>query len=187
MCLSVTYWQSDELAALGGSADLVMWRSLTTMTNVIGRLESQIKRHRARTGGFIARCCWNEADDALKNILIFSLEEVRGQARFLGVNVKTIMKTQACLLTVAVLCAAGISALAQPVITTQPQSQTNAVGTTMTLAVEATGTPPLWYQWRKASGNVTGATNTTLVLKQAHYGRRSRPATRISEIFPRDF
>jgi hypothetical protein len=42
---------------------------------------------------------------------------------------------------------------AQPVITNQPQSQTNVVGTTATFTVEASGTPPLAYQWQR---DVTG-------------------------------
>jgi hypothetical protein len=40
----------------------------------------------------------------------------------------------------------------QPVITSQPQSQTNVVGSSVTLCVEATGTPPLFYQWRRGGG-----------------------------------
>ena len=40
-------------------------------------------------------------------------------------------------------------ALAQPVITTQPQDQTNVIGTTATFWVQATGTEPLAYQWQK--------------------------------------
>ena len=55
----------------------------------------------------------------------------------------------------------------QPVITQQPQSCTNAVGTTATFTVGATGTEPLAYQWQKYIGNwsdLTDRTNTTLVL-----------------------
>ena len=58
-------------------------------------------------------------------------------------------------------------ALAQPVITTQPQNQTNAVGTTASFTVEATGTAPLAYQWQKHLTDwsaLTGRTNATLVL-----------------------
>jgi hypothetical protein len=101
------------------------------------------------------------------------LQEVRGEARFLGVNVKEIMKTQACPLTAAVLCAICASALAQPAVTMQPQSQTNVVGSTLTLSVEATGTPPLWYQWRKSGATMAGATNAMLVftnLQSSHAG-----------------
>ena len=53
---------------------------------------------------------------------------------------------------------------AQPTITVQPQSQTNVVGSTLTLAVEAAGEPPLVYHWRKSGGPVAGATNAALVF-----------------------
>jgi len=45
-----------------------------------------------------------------------------------------------------------------PVITTQPQSQTNAVGTLAHFAVGATGTAPLSHQWRFNGTNITNAT-----------------------------
>ncbi|MEI7939736.1 MAG: C10 family peptidase, partial [Verrucomicrobiota bacterium] len=51
-----------------------------------------------------------------------------------------------------------------PVITSQPQSQTVAVGGTATFTVSATGTPPLSYQWRKDSVSLFGATGTSLAL-----------------------
>jgi outer membrane protein assembly factor BamB len=57
-----------------------------------------------------------------------------------------------------------------PLITAQPQSRTNSVGTTATFSVAATGTEPLSYQWRRNSvnlsdgGNVSGATTPTLTL-----------------------
>jgi hypothetical protein len=54
-------------------------------------------------------------------------------------------------------------------ITTQPQSRTNAVGTTATFSVTATGGSPLRYQWRRNGQNISSAsnpsaTNATLVL-----------------------
>ena len=56
----------------------------------------------------------------------------------------------------------------QPVITTQPQDQTNAVGTTAALWVEATNSAPLAYQWQKfVSPNwseLISRTNTALIL-----------------------
>ena len=39
----------------------------------------------------------------------------------------------------------------QPAITRQPQSCTNAVGTTASFTVGATGTEPLAYQWQNTS------------------------------------
>jgi hypothetical protein len=48
-----------------------------------------------------------------------------------------------------------------PAITTPPVSQTNAVGSTASFSVLATGTAPLAYQWRFASTNIPGATNSS--------------------------
>jgi hypothetical protein len=56
------------------------------------------------------------------------------------------------------------AAFAQPVITNQPVSQTNVVGSTVTLCVEAMGTPPFFYQWRRGAGNLPGETNACLVF-----------------------
>src|SRR6185436_17280088 len=59
--------------------------------------------------------------------------------------------------------------LGQPVIVSQPRDSTNVVGTTATFNVEATGTPPLEYQWRfgKSAGSygpLLGQTNRVLTL-----------------------
>src|SRR5262245_41217458 len=92
------------------------------------------------------------------------------------------MKTPAYLIAAALLCVTGISALGPPVVTMQPQSQTNAVGSTLTLAVEAEGTPPLSYQWRKSSVAVEGATNAMLVftnLQPSHAGNYTVVVTNI--------
>jgi hypothetical protein len=60
-------------------------------------------------------------------------------------------------------------ASAQPVITCQPQNQTNIAGTTATFSVCATGVPPLAYRWRSYANattftNIPWGTNDTLVL-----------------------
>jgi hypothetical protein len=64
-----------------------------------------------------------------------------------------------------------------PTITLQPLSQTNGVGTTVTLAVIATGTPPFSYQWWvngtnlvengtiKNGPTISGATSNVLTIK----------------------
>ncbi len=49
-------------------------------------------------------------------------------------------------------------------ITAQPQSRTNAVGTTATFTVAATGPGPISYQWRKGGVNIPTATSPTLTL-----------------------
>ncbi len=64
-----------------------------------------------------------------------------------------------------------------PTITLQPLSQTNGVGTTVTLAVIATGTPPFSYQWWvngtnlvengtiKNGPTISGATTNVLIIR----------------------
>src|ERR1700675_2565776 len=46
-----------------------------------------------------------------------------------------------------------------PTITTQPVNTTVTVGQTANFTVTATGTTPLFYQWKKNGVNITGATN----------------------------
>lgn len=52
----------------------------------------------------------------------------------------------------------GNSTPISPSITTQPAAQSVTVGQTASFSVVATGTAPLSYQWRKNSGNISGAT-----------------------------
>ena len=87
------------------------------------------------------------------------------------------MKTEFLLITAGLLLAAAGVGLGQPVITQQPQSCTNAPGTTATFTVEATGTPPLAYQWLSGSSlatatNLPAETNATLVLTNVQLTRR---------------
>jgi glucose/arabinose dehydrogenase len=56
------------------------------------------------------------------------------------------------------------TASSAPVITNQPQSITVSEGNQATFSVTATGTPPLSYQWRKNSVNITGATSSTYTI-----------------------
>jgi Calx-beta domain/Immunoglobulin domain len=77
------------------------------------------------------------------------------------------MKMKLNILAAGMLLAAIAAGFAQPVITQQPQSCTNVVGTTATFTVEATGTPPLAYQWQKSTGtwsDLADCTNAALVL-----------------------
>ncbi len=60
--------------------------------------------------------------------------------------------------------AAPLSAGAAPTILTAPASQTVLPGTTLVLGVEATGPPPLQYQWRHDGDNLVGATSQVLTL-----------------------
>lgn len=65
----------------------------------------------------------------------------------------------------------GGSTTTNPVsIVSQPQSRTNNAGTTATFTVGATGTAPIYYQWRKGDSNlqngdrISGATSATLQI-----------------------
>jgi hypothetical protein len=49
-----------------------------------------------------------------------------------------------------------------PVISTQPLTQTGIAGTPVTLAVRATGNPPLIYQWMDGLAAIPGATSSSL-------------------------
>jgi beta-galactosidase len=60
----------------------------------------------------------------------------------------------------AVVCTSG-STVAAPTITTQPASQTVAVGQTATFSVVASGPGTLTYQWSKNGAAITGATAAT--------------------------
>ena len=57
-----------------------------------------------------------------------------------------------------------------PVITSQPQSSTNVIGTTATLLVGAMSPTPLTFQWRRNGtnlsdgGNISGATSSRLAI-----------------------
>ena len=73
------------------------------------------------------------------------------------------------LLTLLVLHLGLAAVVAQPVITTQPQDQNAVAGGSVTFSCEATGTPPLTYQWRRYTNTIRfadlrGETSTTLVL-----------------------
>jgi len=64
-----------------------------------------------------------------------------------------------------------------PAITTQPASQTRAVGQTATFTVAASGRPTPTFQWQKNGTNISGATSasyTTLALTAADHGAQYR-------------
>lgn len=72
------------------------------------------------------------------------------------------------LLTLLLFLASAGAGFGQPNIITQPQNQTNVVGTTANFSVQATNSAPLAYQWQKfvsaSWADLTGRTNATLVL-----------------------
>jgi sugar lactone lactonase YvrE len=58
-----------------------------------------------------------------------------------------------------------VSAVAvAPAITTQPQSATTTVGSSVSFSVIATGTAPLGYQWQNSGTMITGATNSSYTI-----------------------
>src|SRR6266536_1203930 len=87
------------------------------------------------------------------------------------------MKTNLHLLPLGILLSLAGASFGQPVITTQPQSSTDISGTTATLWVAATGTPPLAYLWQKLSGtwsDLAGSTDTNLSISNvqtSHAGK----------------
>lgn len=65
----------------------------------------------------------------------------------------------------AFLDVTGINATSSPpVITAQPQDQTNTVGGTAGFSVIASGAPPPFYQWQFQTNDLAGETNATLTL-----------------------
>jgi hypothetical protein len=52
-----------------------------------------------------------------------------------------------------------------PLLVTQPQAKIVGEGTTVSLAVEALGLPPLTYQWRHRGKNLPGGTSAVLELQ----------------------
>jgi sugar lactone lactonase YvrE len=59
---------------------------------------------------------------------------------------------------------ATLVVLSPPMIEQQPTNQTVAVGSSASFTVTASGVPPVGYQWNFDGTNITGATNTSLVL-----------------------
>jgi hypothetical protein len=76
-----------------------------------------------------------------------------------------------------------------PAITSQPQTQTAVVGATVTLAVEASGTAPLAYQWLKNgvslydSARISGTGTPTLTITQIHPGEAGNYSVVVSNSY----
>jgi arylsulfatase A-like enzyme len=87
------------------------------------------------------------------------------------------MKTKAHFIGAGLLLGMIHSAWAQPVITNQPQNQTNIAGTTATFTVGATGAEPLSYQWR-SHVNVSSFTNIPFGAEAALVLTNVQPTTR---------
>jgi alpha-tubulin suppressor-like RCC1 family protein len=59
---------------------------------------------------------------------------------------------------------AVLTVLSPPLITAQPQSQTNLSGTTASFSMTVTGTPPISLRWLRNGFNLAARTNATLIL-----------------------
>jgi pectate lyase/pectin methylesterase-like acyl-CoA thioesterase len=60
-----------------------------------------------------------------------------------------------------------VVALAPPVITTQPQSQTVSIGDPVAFTLAVTGSAPFTYQWQKNGAPITGATGPSFSIAAA--------------------
>jgi hypothetical protein len=60
-----------------------------------------------------------------------------------------------------------LTLVSSPVITASPSNQVVAAGTPVTFSAAAAGTAPLAYQWQFNGVNISGATNTSLLLPNA--------------------
>ena len=59
---------------------------------------------------------------------------------------------------------ATLTVIVPPTITTDPASQTNVVGSTVTFNVGVSGSAPFHYQWKKGVVEMLNETNAALVL-----------------------
>jgi len=70
-----------------------------------------------------------------------------------------------------------------PVLTTQPQSQTVTLGTSVSLSVVAGGYPPPSYQWEFDGTNVAGATNETLTLNNVQLSQAGNYTVLVTNLY----
>ena len=70
-----------------------------------------------------------------------------------------------------------------PAIVTQPQSQTNAVGTTITFSVGASGSGTLACQWQFNGTNIAGATANPFVLVNAQLTNNGNYSVIVTNLF----
>jgi len=69
----------------------------------------------------------------------------------------------------AVLLAATLTGLGQPVITKQPGNRMPYVGSTTNFSITVSGSPPPTYQWRFNGADLPGKTNSTLGLNSVQF------------------
>jgi hypothetical protein len=69
---------------------------------------------------------------------------------------------------------------AAPAITKQPEALTVPIGGTATFTVEATGTEPLRYQWRRNGLSIPGATTATLTIQNVQSSHAGTYTVRVT-------
>lgn len=70
-----------------------------------------------------------------------------------------------------------------PMITVQPTDKTVTAGQQVSFSVNASGTNPLNYQWRKNGVNITGATNSTFTINNVQSTHAGQYSVRVSNNF----
>ena len=73
--------------------------------------------------------------------------------------------------------------LTPPLITTQPTNQTVTAGSNVTFSVTASGTLPLSYQWSFNGTNLSGATNTMLMLTNVQVSQAGNYTVLVTNAF----
>jgi alpha-tubulin suppressor-like RCC1 family protein len=77
---------------------------------------------------------------------------------------------------------AALTVLVPPTITTQPQSQSVPLGAIVSFSVEAAGTPPFGYQWRKEGSNLPNANLSSLIIPNAQPGDQGKYTVLVTNI-----
>ena len=98
---------------------------------------------------------------------------------------KQIVKTSLLVASALVWCNSDLHAQSGPTITTQPTSQTNLAGSSVTFNVAVEGTGPFLYQWRFNGTNLPqGIINTVAGNGNKAYSGDDGPATNASLYYP---
>ena len=83
---------------------------------------------------------------------------------------KTLLKPLSLIASALFWCAWNLHAQTAPTITTQPASQTNLLGTTVTFSVAVNGTGPFTYQWQFNGTNLPNNIITSVANLSSPYG-----------------